>query len=614
MGIYGVVTRVDGAPIGEPELRAMGSSLGAVAKRAPFRAAAGIGLGTTRDSVSGSFWSSDELTVACDAELYNSERPRGCGAASWIADLYRAQGISLVERLRGDFSIAIWDARAEQLFLAVDRFGVKRLCYAERHSEIVFATQPRGVFASGRVARLVDLSAITDYLVYNVVPIPRAAFSGLCYVPPGCYLKWTKKGSTATRYWNMQYPEDLKGTERFQAESLLERMKDSVRIASSDLNFTKSGCFLSGGTDSSSIIGLVTQDSKNPVNAFSIGFSDERFNELEYADVAVNHFRANHFKTYLGPEEASAVIRKIVAAYDEPFGNASAVPSYWCAKLAHEHGMEVLLAGDGGDELFGGNDRYAKNQLFQSYQRIPGPLRRWLIEPLVAYSPVRPGILTKAENYIRRANTGNPDRYCQWRLLRVFAPEFVLGGDMPFRNGHSDLLTTARAHYKEAPAKSELNRLLYLDVKMTLGDDDLPKVTRMAELAGVRVRFPYLDHPLAEFSGRLRADLKVRGMEKRYLFKQATRELLPQAILKKKKHGFGLPIGMWLKTEARMRAWATEILFDPRTYQRGYFRREFIEHLFERMKRDGTPYFGDLLYVFVMLELWHRQHVEGSAW
>jgi len=145
-----------------------------------------------------------------------------------------------------------------------------------------------------------------------------------------------------------------------------------------------------------------------------------------------------------------------------------------------------------------------------------------------------------------------------------------------------------------------------------LGDDDLPKVTRTAEITGIKVRFPYLDHELAEFTGRLPVSMKVRLLKKRYLFKLATRNLLPQAILQKKKHGFGLPIGLWLKTEPKMHAWAQDILNDPRTYQRGYFQRSFIKQLFTNMQQDDTPYFGDLLWVFLTLELWHRQHVEGG--
>jgi asparagine synthase (glutamine-hydrolysing) len=198
-------------------------------------------------------------------------------------------------------------------------------------------------------------------------------------------------------------------------------------------------------------------------------------------------------------------------------------------------------------------------------------------------------------------------------MLQYFPPAEILGAEMPFKNGHGDLLSVARAHYQAAKAKSELNRLLYLDVKMVLGDNDLPKVVRASELAGMTVRFPFLDHPLAEFSGRIPSDLKLKGFEKRYLFKKATENLLPKAILQKKKHGFGLPMSMWLKSDPKIRGLAEDVLHDPRTCQRGYVRREFIEHLFTSMDRDNSTFYGDVLYSFLMLELWYRRHAEVQA-
>ena len=273
--------------------------------------------------------------------------------------------------------------------------------------------------------------------------------------------------------------------------------------------------------------------------------------------------------------------------------------------------MQVLLAGDGGDELFGGNERYRTQQIFLAYHFLPLSLRR-LMEPLVFASP-SVGVFRKAQRYIQRANTPNPERYCSSRLLQTFAAREVLGSRMPDLNG--DVLAVMRRYYDRAPARSEMNRLLYIDIKMTLGDEDLPKVVRTAELAGIEARFPLLDHMLAEFSGRLPASLKVRRLQKRYLFKRATRDLLPRQILAKKKHGFGLPIGVWLKTDPQLRGMSRDILFDPLTYQRGYFRRGFIEQLISNMEQDTTPYYGDLLWSFLMLELWHRRHVDGaSSW
>jgi len=613
MAIYGIATTNDGMPVTGRDLEAMCSCF------APHKAPADslvlphVGVGSVAVAPSAAFCSYEHLLVACDSDLYSPVISNETSAAEAIARLYLSEGPLFLHKLSGAFALAIWDVKTGTLMLAVDRFGIKRLCYAQTDSEIIFATRPSAIFASNRVQKNVDLSAITEYLVYNVVPIPRTAFAGIARVAPGEYVLWTEKGATKTRYWDMRYPENDRRPNHALSEELLSRMEAAVQVTSADLNLSTTGCFLSGGTDSSSILGLLTRLYSARVNAFSIGFSEDRFNELQYAHLAAKHFQAQHFEDKLGPVEARNVVDKIVSTYDEPFGNSSAIPTYWCAKLAREHGMEVLLAGDGGDELFGGNERYREEQIFDFYQRIPNSARRWLIEPAVFGSSLTVGPFGKAKNYIRRCNTGNPDRYFRWRLLRRFSPDLVLGSDMPFRNGHSDLLTTARSHYGSAPAKTELNRLLYVDVKMTLGDDDLPKVTQTAEMAGLRVRFPYLDHKLAEFSGRLPAALKVRLLEKRYLFKRATRNLLPEAILKKKKHGFGLPIGFWLKSDPHWHAWAKEVLYDPRTYQRGYFRREFVEQLFSDMQQDETPYFGDLLWVFLVLELWHRQHVEVAA-
>src|SRR5262249_914067 len=359
-------------------------------------------------------------------------------------------------------------------------------------------------------------------------------------------------------------------------------MSEAVRPHAEDVNKSHLGCFLSGGTASSSVLGLLERHKGNSVNAFSIGFSEERFNELEYARIAASAFHASHSIAVLTPEETFADIATIVGGYDEPFGNASVLPTYACLKLGRKQGVAVMLAGDGGDELFGGNERYRTERVFGIYHDVPRVLRHRVIEPLVFGLPAV-GPVGKARRYIAQTRTPNPERYFQWHLLQRFPRERVLGPEIGLMNGHGDLLAVPRSHYLNAPAHSELNRLLYIDIKMTLGDNDLPKVVRASELAGVEVRFPLLDHPLAEFSGRMPAKFKVHGLEKRYLFKKATARLLPAAILRKKKHGFGLPIGLWLKQHPLWRKLAQDVLLDPRTYQRDYFQRSFVEELFRRM-------------------------------
>jgi asparagine synthase (glutamine-hydrolysing) len=574
-------------------------------------------LGATSSAGTTSFWCSPELMVVCDASLVDavSSLPStvatsDISAAEIIGRLYLHYGIAALSKLRGSFALAIWNKHLETMLLAVDRFAVKPLTYYADASQLIFASQARSIFATGRVKKQVNAPAIAAFLNFSMVPAPECAFESLSKLPPGHLLVWNDGKTELQRYWDLEYSETQNASGGELAEELLASMSESVRLYSEDVAKPQLGCFLSGGTDSSSVLGLLERHKGKSVNAFSIGFSEERFNELEYARLAAGTFHANHSIAVLTPEETFADIAKIAAAYDEPFGNASVLPTYACLKLARKQGVEVMLAGDGGDELFGGNERYRTERVFGLYHDIPQPLRRFLIEP-IAFALPAVGPVGKVQRYIGHTRTPNPERYFQWHLLQRFPHASILGPGIELMNGHSDTLAVPRGHYHQAPAHTELNRLLYIDIKMTLGDNDLPKVVRASELAGVEVRFPLLDHPLAEFSGRLPARFKVHGLEKRYLFKKATAGLLPQAILRKKKHGFGLPIGMWLKQHPLWRGLAQDVLLDSRTYQRGYFQRSFVDGLFRMMDSDQSTYYGDLLWLFLMAELWHRNHVEG---
>ena len=623
MAVCGIAVTSEGRPVDSREIESMVSAL--VVRQGPVGERdtnAEVGLASLSPTQTASIWKSEQVIVACDADISNqhviTERVKplqgDANLAKVLAELYLQDGPEFLVQLRGLFAIAIWNCRSKSLLLATDRFGVKPLCYAATSKAIVFASQPRGVLASGRVAKRVNPLALVNYLNYTVVPAPLCAFDGITKLQPGSCLIWQNGVVRTHQYWQMKYPADAHAPNQELARELLDRMEEAVRLNLSDLSLTRLGCFLSGGTDSSSIVGLVTRLKKAPVKSVSIGFAEERFNELHYAQIAARHFGSLHIVSRLNPEGAFQILPKIVALYDEPYANSSVIATYHCQMLAREHGLEVMLAGDGGDELFGGNERYRTQQIYELYKKVPRSLRRGLIEPAIdQISPGASGVRGKVRRYIQTSNTPNPERYFRWAMLQYFPPEQILGTALAFRNGNSDLLAIARAHYNAASANDEMNRLLYIDTQMTLSDNDLPKVVRAAELAGVNVRFPFLDYPLVEFSGRLPAHLKVKGLEKRYLFKLATRNLLPKSILRKRKHGFGLPIGLWLKTDPKLRGVAEEVLRDPRTYQRGYFQRQFIERIFAAMDQDNTPFYGDVLWPFLMLELWHRHHVEGAT-
>ena len=622
MAICGIAVKREGRPVDSAAIEAMVSSLAVQRNWSREQMVEpGVGLGATAPPQYAGSWKSEQVIVVCDADINNQPELRASlkslagetNLAGVIAQLYLERGRDFLSSLRGMFSIAIWDRRSKTLLLAVDRFGVKPLCYSVGGSEIVFASHAHGILAAGRTPREINPQAIVAYLNYTAVPAPLSVFKGIEKLPPGCFLVWQDGAARIAPYWDLEYPEDAGSSEKSMARELLDRMEQAVYQNSYDVPVSELGCFLSGGTDSSSVVGLLTQIKKAPVNTFSIGFTEDRFNELEYAHIATKQFGSLHNEIRVGPDDAFRILPKIVDLYDEPYANSSVIPTYFCQLLGVEKGQKVMLAGDGGDELFGGNEHYRTDRVYQLYHRIPGALRRGFIDPLVSLIPSSAPAIGKVRRYVQSSNTPNPDRYSRWMMLQYFPPAEILGAEMPFKNGHGDLLSVARAHYQAAKAKSELNRLLYLDVKMVLGDNDLPKVVRASELAGMTVRFPFLDHPLAEFSGRIPSDLKLKGFEKRYLFKKATENLLPKAILQKKKHGFGLPMSMWLKSDPKIRGLAEDVLHDPRTCQRGYVRREFIEHLFTSMDRDNSTFYGDVLYSFLMLELWYRRHAEVQA-
>jgi asparagine synthase (glutamine-hydrolysing) len=345
------------------------------------------------------------------------------------------------------------------------------------------------------------------------------------------------------------------------------------------------------------------------VKAFSIGFQEERFNELRYADIAARSFGADHRKYFVSARDCFDALPHVVRAFDEPFGNSSAVATYFCTKLAADHGVRTLLAGDGGDELFGGNERYATERVFTLYHDIPAWLRRGIVEP-AANLPINVSLARKVRGYIRRANLPDAERMFSYHFLRDHAVDEVFSDDFLESLDGYDVLTVSNAHYARAPAADHLNRLLYVDVKITLGDNDLPKVTCASELAGVRTRFPFLGREVAEFSGRIPAALKLKRFEKRYLFKQAFAQLLPAEIIRKKKHGFGIPVAFWIKSDPLLRELASDTLFSSRAQQRGYYRPGFVEDLFRKHDETNGTYYGDIIWAILMLELWHTVFVD----
>ena len=581
----------------------------------------GAGVGVAARFPTQQIHENPRLLIACDADLNNEDELQqligrqeevagNAGTAALLAGLYQRFGNGFVEKLRGGFSVVLWDRQERKMLAAIDGFGINRLVYHQSGSVLLVASRIDALTRSGMELKI-NPRCIANYLNFSSNLAPETVFTTVHRLTPGSILIAQEGKTRIEKYWDMRYGtggETDEGRLSRELESVIER---AVAVHCKNDAFPGLGAFLSGGTDSSTVVGMMSRMEQGPVKTFSIGYQEQAFNELGYAQIAADRFKADHHTYLVGANDCLEALPGIIRCFDEPFGNSSAIPTYFCAKLAADNGVKVLLAGDGGDELFGGNERYLTDKIFGAYQKAPLLLRKGLIEPGLRLLPFHNGLLGKAHRYVHRSNLPPMERYFSGQFLlanelrRIFQPDFLAG-----LRGYS-VLDIPSSHYQHASASDHLDRLLYVDVKTTLADNDLPKVTCAAALAGIQTRFPFLDRAVAEFSGCIPARLKVKGREKRYLFKRALRELLPVEIIKKKKHGFGIPVAAWMKSNPRMRALARDTLLSNRAFGRGYFERKPIEDLFHMLETtDDTSYYGDILWTFLVLELWHRRVVD----
>jgi len=560
----------------------------------------------------------DGVSVAVDADIVDYEPiadalsvPVTTVAAMPVAEmmirLYARQGADFVKSLHGGFSIALWDEGQQRLVLAIDRLGIKSLYWCREDARLLFAARAGAVRAVRRERPEPNPDAVLQFLLFASVPAPLTSDRGMYKLRPGTVLQFANGSITEKQYWDLEYTESDNCSVAHWSRELRDGMRAAVHRHLTRCEQPSTGSFLSGGTDSSSVVAFVSEK-HHPAQTFSIAFEESDFSEIEFARTTAAHFGTSHHEKFLTPHDATDAIDKIIGYYDEPFANSSAIGSYYCAVLAREKGVGTLLAGDGGDELFGGNERYATDKRFALYQSIPRWLRRGVVEPLAALLPDNESTLSLPRRYIRRANIPNPRRILSYGFFLSMPPAEVFEDGFLEKVGMEKWLAIPEGHFASAKATNELNKILYLDIKMTLADNDLRKVSGTAELAGVNVRYPLLDDRLAELSGRIPATLKLKGFEKRYIFKQAMKEILPQKVLYKKKHGFGVPLAQWLLQNPRMKQLTDDMMHDPLTRQRGYFRAGFLEHLMELHRRQPN-FYGEIVWYLVALELWHRQHL-----
>lgn len=547
-----------------------------------------------------------------------------CSGAPRLADDFRSSDTASVatpERIRalaqahgakraaasllGDFALAL-SIGNDDTMLATDRFSVRSLCYRVVDGKLQVAARADEL-ARIEPAAPIDLQAVFDYLYFHVIPSPRTIFAGVFRLPPACFAVFGKDAPVIAPYWEPEFLESDAVPFSDRAEQFKTLLKAAV---ARQLDGSKPACFLSGGTDSSTVAGMIGAVTEQQAHTYSIGFEAEGYDEMAYARIAARHFGTKHNEYYVTPDDVLAGIPIVAQHYDQPFGNSSALPAYYCAKLARDDGVTRLLAGDGGDELFGGNARYAKQRVFDEYARLPAALRRHVLEP--ALLRTRLGampLLRKGASYLGQAVVPMPDRLQMYNLLlrlglhEVLTPQFLAQIDV------NDVARQQHEVWARQTTNSVLNRTLAFDWRYTLAEADLPKVVGTTHLAGIAVGFPFLDQRLVEFSTALPADYKVKGLKLRWFFKEALRGFLPEEIIRKRKQGFGLPFGVWTTRHPGLRRLAEESLRSLST--RGIVRASFIEALLRELLPAHPGYYGEMVWILTMLEHWLNGHAPG---
>jgi asparagine synthase (glutamine-hydrolysing) len=513
----------------------------------------------------------------------------------------------VLRALGGSFALSIVNRDGSAL-LATDRMGSRPIYYTVQGGRLAFGSALDALGAIPGITLQTSSQAIFDYLYFHMVPGPDTIYRDCVRLLPGTFLTWEAGAAHTASYWDMRFVED--------AERPFPELKASFRsllsecVADAVRNAGKVGAFLSGGTDSSTVVGMLAGLGAGPVQAYSIGFDARGYDEMAYARIAARYFGAEHHEHYLTPKDVVDAIALIARAHDQPFGNSSAVPTYYCARFAKDDGIQTLLAGDGGDELFGGNARYAIQYVYSLYEELPRVVRKGLIEPIAFLFPEDRPILGKPRRYIKTACLPMPARYDNYNMVErlgagnMLTPEFAASVDQG-RPAASMAETYWRQH-----AGSMINRMLGFDLKFTLADNDLPKVVQACKLAGVGVRFPLLDDALVAFSARLAPALKVRRTRLRYFFKEALRDFLAIEIIRKSKHGFGLPFGPWVLEHEPLRQIAFDSLAKLKT--RRIIRADFIDRLSHRHLNEHANYYGTMVWVLMMLEQWFEAHAASA--
>lgn len=520
-----------------------------------------------------------------------------------IVHAYEQWGEDCFARLRGMFGIALWDRSRRTLLLARDRAGIKPLHYTQHRDRLYFGSELKSLLAAGAVDGAIDFASLDHYFSFLYTPRDRSIFRGVHKLPPAHFLRWRDGRASLHPYWQISATETFAGSEAEAAARLHEVLADAVR--SHMVSDVPLGAFLSGGVDSSAVVGLMTKASDRPVQTFSIGFDVAEFDELEHARTVAAHFNTDHHEFVVRPDGLS-ILDRLIEHFDEPFADSSAIPTWYVSEIARQH-VTVVLSGDGGDELFGGYDRYLPHPKVEQFDRLPVPGRQALagaVWPLLPHGV--PG-----KNFLRHVARDENGRYIDSiSLFHEDEKRALYSAEVRAALGRANAQAALARHFDRFSALSPHSRMMRFDFETYLPEDVLTKVDRMSMAHSIESRVPLLDNEVIEFAASLPASMKIRDVRRKHILKEAIKGLVPDHILNRRKQGFGVPLGVWFK--GGLTDVFADVLGSPRTRQRGYFQPAFIDRLVQEHlngRRDHTLRLWQLL----IFELWHRQYVDAPS-
>ncbi|CAM3879832.1 asparagine synthetase B family protein [Rheinheimera salexigens] len=519
--------------------------------------------------------------------------------ASWLLSQYQVDTQQFVSQIAGFFLLLVLDKSSGNFQVINDHVGSIPCYIDQRNSEKLRISDNMSALHSDATIAKLNPQAIFNYLFFHCIPSPLSIYQGVSKLEPGVIATITGNNTLQQPcYYRPKFT-----VSSLTAEQLMAQCKQLISEAVLRNISDNCAAFLSGGLDSSTVAGMLALHStKSAAKTYSIGFDAKGYDETEYALLTAKHFATEHKVHYLQPEQISQHFSQVATFFNEPFGNSSAMAAYICAKVAAEDGITVLLAGDGGDEIFAGNERYVKQKVFEHYHSLPSLIRSGL--DLCFYNTLAaqlPG-LQKAHSYIKQAKVQLPDRLDSYNFLnrfnltQMFNPELLQQVDtnLPAKQKQD--------RYNACLSNDDIDKMMYLDWKVTAADNDFVKVSQMCQLAGVEVRFPLFEKELVDFSCTVPASLKAPGQKLRDFYKQSFKGFLPDETLSKSKHGFGLPFGVWMKQHPELKKIALSALHNFK--QRNILQPLFIDHAISTFEKGHSSYYGELVWIIAVLELW----------